>query len=262
MILSGFFAIVASLLYFFALSLLFRRIKLNSTKAFRVLLIKVVSAAALFHLASLAPKLIDDTGIHFNLMLALSFISLGAVVSLLITNINKNTGILGIFIFPFAVLTTLIHNTQNDNVIFSYALGSHILISVMAYSVLGLAAAQAILYSQQEKRFQKRQLSSLFKALPPLQVMESILVQLTLIGFGLLSFALLSGIFFIEDMFAQHLIHKTFFSILSWFVYATFIYGHFKKGWRGQTAAKYTLWAYVLLLLSYLGTQVILSFLY
>ncbi len=254
----GLSAIVASLLYLVAINLLFRRIRFNKTDLHRSLLLKIVVAAATFHLISLAPQFITASGINFSLALSISFISWGAVVALLITNINKNTGILGIFIFPIAAFAPLLPLGYPVETYLTYEIGAHILLSIAAYSVLGLAAAQAILYSQQEKRFRKRQLSILFNALPPLQIMEKTLIQLTLIGFILLSLALVSGGFYIENMFAQHLIHKTFFSVLSWVIYGIFLWGHFRKGWRGQKAANFILWAYVLLLLSYLGTETIL----
>ncbi len=258
MILSGLSAITASLLYLVAINLLLRRIRFNQAELYHSLLIKIVTVAAIFHLASLAPQIFTLSGVNFNLALSVSFISWGAVVALLITNLNKNTGILGIFIYPIAALSPLLPIGYPSEDYLTYEIGTHILLSISAYSVLGLAAAQAILYSQQEKRFQKRQLSILFKALPPLQVMEKTLVQLTLIGFFLLSLALISGGFYIEDIFAQHLIHKTFFSIIAWFIYATFLFGHFQRGWRGQKAAHFILWAYILLLISYMGTESIL----
>jgi len=136
-----------------------------------------------------------------------------------------------------ALLSTLLGLDPSDMMTVSFSMGSHILLSIFAYSVLTLATAQGILYGIQEKRFQQRKLTNLFKALPPLQVMEKTLIQLILMGFILLSFAL-----------------------LSWLTYATFLWGHFKKGWRGQKAAKYIIWAYLFLLLSYIGTQMILSF--
>ncbi|HHT01012.1 MAG TPA: cytochrome C biogenesis protein, partial [Thiomicrospira sp.] len=80
------------------------------------------------------------------------------------------------------------------------------------------------------------------------------------IGFILLTFALISGAFFVENLFEQHLIHKTFFAILAWFVYGLFLFGQAKYGWRGQTAARFTIWAYFLLILSYIGTTIILQF--
>jgi len=260
MILSGIAALIASFLYLYGIGFLYRRIRSQQTNSFRPQLLKVTGLAAFFHFLSFIGTLFQADSIHISLPLSISVIAWGAVVTLLLTNINKNTGMLGIFILPVALLSTLLGLDPSDMMTVSFSMGSHILLSIFAYSVLTLATAQGILYGIQEKRFQQRKLTNLFKALPPLQVMEKTLIQLILMGFILLSFALLTGFFFIDDIFAQHLVHKTFFAILSWLTYATFLWGHFKKGWRGQKAAKYIIWAYLFLLLSYIGTQMILSF--
>ena len=258
MILSGFSALLASMLYLFASFLLWRRIQTKPNQATRQRVLNVSLIAVLLHLFALSATLHDGTQILFGFGNSLSLIALLASSILLLTNINKATETLGIFIFPLAALTTLLPFALNDSHPLPYELGSHVLISISAYSIMGLATAQAVLYSVQERRFRTKQLSTVFKALPPLQVMEKTLIQLVIIGFILLSFALLSGAFFIEDMFAQQLVHKTFFAILAWLVYAIFLVGRVKRGWRGQKAAKYSIIAYALLILSYVGTQTIL----
>ncbi|WP_373019422.1 inner membrane protein YpjD [Thiomicrorhabdus sp.] len=258
MILSGFSALVASLLYLYVSFLLWQKIQPHTLHPLRKKILGIATLAVLLHAIALSATLIDGTQIQFGFGNGLSLIAwLGSSI-LLVTNINKQTETLGIFIFPLAALTTLLPFGLHEMHPLPYQLGSHVLISISAYSIMGLATAQAILYSIQERRFRKKQLSTLLNALPPLQTMEKTLIQLIIIGFVFLSFALLSGVFFIEDMFAQHLIHKTFFAIIAWLVYGTFLIGHFQRGWRGQKAAKYSIWAYIFLILSYIGTELIL----
>ncbi len=261
MLISGFSALFASLLYLYASSLIWRKIQSHASVDVRLQVIQLAVIATILHAYALSATLWTDYGINFQIGNVLSFIAVLGSAILLITNINKSTETLGIFIYPLAALTTLIPLAIHTENPLSLEIGSHVLISVSAYSIMGIATAQAVLYAIQERRFRTKQLSRLMQALPPLQVMENTLIQLVLIGFIFLSFALLSGLFFIEDIFAQHLIHKTFFAILSWLVYATFLFGHFKYGWRGQTAARYTIWAYILLILSYVGTQIALRLL-
>lgn len=258
MILSGFSALLASILYLYASFLLWHRIQTQPNQALRQRVLNVSLLAVLLHLFALSATLHDGTQILFGFGNSLSFIALLASTILLLTNINKNTETLGIFVFPLAALSTLMPFVLSDLHPLPYELGSHVLISLSAYSIMGLATAQAILYSIQERRFRTKKLSTVLKALPPLQVMEKTLIQLVIIGFVFLSFALLSGVFFIEDMFAQQLIHKTFFAIMAWLVYAIFLVGRTQRGWRGQKAAKYSIIAYLLLILSYIGTQTII----
>jgi len=260
MVLTGFAAFIAGIFYLYAANSLWRCIFEEASCYSKTKLVRVVILASGFHLISFATILFQPSHIAFSFGLALSFITWASVVALLITNINKDTTMLGSFIFPIAMLSTFLPLLEKPSQFFPYELGSHILISILAYSLLALAAAQAVLYAHQEQRFRKRELSNLLKAMPPLQIMERTLIQLVLIGFVFLSFALLSGAFFVEDLFAQHLIHKTFFAILSWITYAIFITGHFKLGWRGQKAANYTMWAFGFLMLSYIGTEIIFLF--
>ena len=75
------------------------------------------------------------------------------------------------------------------------------------------------------------------------------------VGFALLSGALLTGLLFVEDLFAQHLVHKTALSVLSWLVFGTLLVGRWRWGWRGAKAVRWTLAAMVLLLLAYFGSK-------
>lgn len=253
-------AIISSLIYFYTTYMLWKRFSSETaiTEWPRSRFLTLIFVAAIFQFFSFAGSLYSDGMILFSFGTSLSLISWLAVLSLLATNLNHTTENLGIFIFPIAGITAIMPFISSEIHPLPTELGSHVLISVSAYSIMGLATAQAILYSAQEKRFRKKELTTLFRNLPPLQVMEKILVQLVITGFVLLSFSLLSGAFFMEDMFAQHLIHKTFFAILAWLTYGVFLIGHFRFGWRGQKAAYYTIWAYFLLILSYIGTEIVL----
>lgn len=261
MIYSGFFALSASLLYIFASLFIWQKISLNEKldlQKQRQRIILFASAATLTHLLSLSMTMWQDHYFIFNFANALSMIALLGSTILLFLNRQYRAETLGIFIFPLAALSTLLPIGFEDHMPLPLEVGSHVLISIAAYSVLGIAAAQAILYSIQEKRFRKRQLSNLMRALPPLQIMEELMFKFIIIGFVLLSFALVSGAFFVEDLFAQHLVHKTFFAIISWVLYGTLLAGHFHRGWRGQTAVKYTIGAYGLLVISFIGTELVL----
>lgn len=253
-------AIMASAMYLLSSYYLSRCVK-REFKPGQSLRVPILIAAAMglvLHSITLTLSLFTQDAMLFNFGNALSLIGWAGVFALLMISINKPAETLGIFIFPLGAAVTLLPFIFNETSSISYALGSHIVLSILAYSLLGLAAAQAILFSIQERRFQQRKLSQLIHALPPLQIMEKTLVQLVIIGFIVLSLGIASGAYFIDDFFAQKLAHKTFFSLLAWFTYAYFLIGHFRFGWRGQTTAKFTLGAYLFLLMSFIGTQLIM----
>ncbi|PHS70987.1 MAG: phosphohydrolase [Methylophaga sp.] len=141
------------------------------------------------------------------------------------------------------------------------ALEWHILLSLAAYSLFTLAAIQAVVLAIQNQQLRQRHVAGLIRKLPPLQTMETSLFQLITVGFILLTAGLLAGIFFIENIFAQHLVHKTILSIISWCVFATLLWGRQRYGWRGNTAIKWTLIGFIFLAFAYLGSKLVLEFL-
>ena len=78
-------------------------------------------------------------------------------------------------------------------------------------------------------------------------------------GFGLLTATLLTGLLFVEDMLAQHLVHKTVLSVLSWLVFGGLLLGRWRRGWRGTKAVRWTLTAMTLLALAFFGSQFVLE---
>ena len=97
------------------------------------------------------------------------------------------------------------------------------------------------------------------RALPPLAIMERMLFQLIAVGFVLLTLSLLSGFVYLENMFAQHLVHKTILSILAWAVFGVLLLGRRLYGWRGKVAVRWTLSGIALLLLAYFGSKLVLE---
>lgn len=135
----------------------------------------------------------------------------------------------------------------------------HILVSALAFSILSIAMLQAAVLAYQDQHLRNRRPGGLVRLLPPLQVMEGMLFQMLGLGFMLLSIALITGAMFLEDIFAQHLVHKTTLSIAAWLVFATLLFGRWRYGWRGRTALRWTLGGFIALLLAYFGTKLVLE---
>jgi len=138
-------------------------------------------------------------------------------------------------------------------------LKAHVLSSVLAYSVLSIAALQSVVLAWQDYRLRHRQPGGLVRLLPPLRVMEVMLFRMLWLGFAMLSLALATGVVFLEDIFGQHLVHKTTLSIAAWLVFAVLLFGHWQYGWRGRTAIRWTLGGFFALMLAYFGTKLVLE---
>ena len=170
---------------------------------------------------------------------------------------------LGIAILPMAALTlgvaVFVPAAQVLVTPSSPGMEVHILLSIIAYSLLSIAAIQAVLLAIQETHLRNRRPGGFIRALPPLQAMETLLFQMIGLGFLLLTLALLGGFVYVQDVFAQHLVHKTVLSILAWLVFAILLWGRRALGWRGRTAVRWTLAGFATLMLAYFGSKLVLE---
>ena len=219
-------------------------------------------AAVLLHALVLYPELVTGEGFNLGFFNAASLTALLTVILLLLVSIRQPIESLGIPILPVTAATlglAAMYPSQHPITSTSWQLDVHILFSVLAYSMFVLAAVQAVLLAIQDNHLRNRQPGGFIRALPPLQVMEKMLFQMIGTGFVLLTIALLTGIFFLEDIFAQHLVHKTILSIAGWIIFGVLLWGRWRFGWRGRTAIRWTLSGFALLALAYFGSKLVLE---
>lgn len=136
---------------------------------------------------------------------------------------------------------------------------SHILLSILAYAVMTLAAFQAVTLSVQNHELKARHIRGVLNALPPLQTMETLLFEILWVGMILLTLSIVTGMIFLDDFFAQHLAHKTFFAIVAWMIFAMLLWGRHQLGWRGKTAIRWTFGGFAVLMLAYFGSKFVLE---
>jgi ABC-type uncharacterized transport system permease subunit len=135
----------------------------------------------------------------------------------------------------------------------------HLVSSVLAFGLLAIAGLYAFFVFVIDHFLRRHHLNPIVRSLPPLEVLESLLFRLITAGFLMLTVSLVSGIIFINDIFAQHLVHKTILSILTWLVFGVLLFGRWRYGWRGSLAVRMTLAGVILLILSYFGTKLVLE---
>lgn len=217
--------------------------------------------AVALHATVLFPSLVTESGLNLGFYNAVSLLLWFIALLLLLASIKSPIENLGIALLPLAAIGLLLETfLPSEHVLgteTAMGLGIHILTSVLAYAVLTLAAAQALLLAIQDKHLRNRHPGGFIRALPPLETMESLLFQMIVVGFLLQNISLLSGFISLEDMFAQHQVHKTVFSIIAWGVFATLLWGHWRYGWRGRTAVRWTLIGFGAMLLAYVGSTLV-----
>lgn len=146
---------------------------------------------------------------------------------------------------------------QADGV--TWQLRLHVLTSLFAYGLLAVGAIVALYALVQEKRLHAGRLSSVNQLFAPLETTEKLLFGITTAGFFALLVAVSTGFAFVDNLFAQHLVHKTALSLLALVLFGLLLAGRRFAGWRGKRAVYLYLWGFVILCLAYFGSRLILE---
>lgn len=220
-------------------------------------------AGLLLHGLLLYHELFTAHGLNLSFFNAVSLAAWTVAALLLVSSLSKPVENLGILALPLAAITVLLDlRFPGSHLLGEHAgieLRLHVLTSMLAYSLLMLASAQAILLAIQDTHLRHHHPGGFIRALPPLQTMESLLFEMITLGFVLLSIALATGFLYLEDMFAQHLVHKTVLSIVAWMTFATLLWGRYRFGWRGRKAIRWTLVGFAVLMLAYFGSKAVIE---
>ena len=226
------------------------------------LLLLLGGLAMCLHALILYFNLVTPAGLNLGFFHAASLISWMIAVLLLLSLLRQPVENLVIVVFPLATLTIGLEGYIHSERILSsqtYGVTLHILFSIIAYSLLSISALQALFLAYQDYQLHHKHPGWVIQILPPLQVMEKLLFQMIALGFVLLSLGMISGMVFLEDIFAQHLVHKTVLSIVAWCVFGLVLWGHWRYGWRGRTAIGWNLSGFFILMLAYFGSKMVLE---
>lgn len=209
--------------------------------------------------------LVTPEGINLGIFPMMALVSLVIMLASLYLCKKQPVETLMVIVYPINILLLLIsllfksQYLPKDSI--PSGILSHIFFSILAYSAFMVAFAQSLMVYAQNLLLKRKQLTGVIQLLPPLQLMEQILFSIISSGLFLLTLAILSGIIFLENIFAQSLAHKSFFSLIAWFIFSGLLLGRHRKGWRGFTAVRWTMGGFSALLLAFVGTKFVLEIL-
>jgi len=216
----------------------------------------------LFHGWLVYQNLWVEDGLNVGFFSIFSLVGWLVALLLVLVTFRQKVESLGIIVFPFSALSVALQyfSPSHQNIVqLSSGIQAHILVSILAYSLLSIAAVQAILLYIQERHLHNKQPGGFIRALPALDTMENLLFRIIALGFIVLSISLISGVFYLDDMFAQHLVHKTILSVIAWFIFAILLWGRWQFGWRGRTAIRWTISGFIFLMLAYFGSKFVIE---
>lgn len=254
--------ILASLLYLASATLQVMSLRHGTSQ--RTLVLTLGSIGLILHGASLVQQIYTQAGVNLALlpMISLMFLSVGAMV--ILSSLRRPIENLLIVPFPLAavaiVASLIFKDTYAPLATLSHGFVAHIILSIIAYSLLTIAALQALLLAFGDYELRHRRLA-VMRALPPLQTMEGLLFELLWGGLIFLSASIGTGFFYLgnREAMAPGLMHHTIITLGAWVVFAVLLWGRYQLGWRGQIASRWTLAGFALLVLGYFGSKFVLE---
>lgn len=230
----------------------------------RSLVLMSTMIGALLHFGSMGMSIFGEQHINFATFEVGSLISLVIVLLLLFSSWRKPIDNLFIGLLPMAsliILVAALTDTYSPLTNIQYGLAWHILLSILAYCVLTIAAVQSVLLYLQDNALKNRQTKGFIKSLPPLQLMDRLLFEMIWLGMILLTASYVIGWPYVFDLKGQHLSHKVVFALISWLIFAGLLFGRYRFGWRGIVASRWTLIGTGFMILSYFGSKFVLEIL-
>lgn len=215
------------------------------------------------HATSLWLLIVGDSGLHLGLFPVASLVGATGAAMVVISILYRRLEWISVMVFPLAAATLppalWIEAGQVARPL-AHGVGLHVLLSVLAQAVIGIAAAQSVLLLIQHRQLKDGHIRGIMRLFPPIQAMETMLFELLCAGVLLLGAAIIAGFLYVDNLFAQHLVHKTVLTLIAEAVLVTLLGGRYFLGWRAKTAIFMTLTGFLLLVLAFFGSQLVLEY--
>lgn len=137
----------------------------------------------------------------------------------------------------------------------------HVVLAMGSAGMFAIAAIFVVMLALQDSQLRSGRPAGWLATLPPVESLERALFSVLSIGLAALTVAILAGLLFVTDLFAQHLVHKTVLALVAWAIFACLLYGRWRYGWRGRKAARYTIAGFIVLAIAYFGSKFVLEIL-
>jgi len=208
-------------------------------------------------------NLATPLGWDVNFINILALASLIVMVLLLLSSIGTQMLEAAVIALPGAALCVWLVGLSSPSPVILTRLAPmvevHVFSSLLAYALLSIAAMVAILLAIQEHLLRHPRTIRHLELLPPLAVLETLMFRMIMGGWLVLTASVITGLTFVENLLAQHLVHKTILTILSWVLFGLLLAGRWWYGWRGRRAIHLTLIAMLVLILGYFGSKFVLE---
>ena len=144
-------------------------------------------------------------------------------------------------------------------VLHSLWLPVHVLLAILGDALFAIAFSASLLYLVQERRLKGRRGRGTFRHLPSLEALDRVSHRCLVWGLVLLTLGIVTGIVWAHEAWGQPwlLDPKLIFTAAIWALYMVLLQGRMTAGWRGRWAAQLTVAGFAVVVLSFIGVNVL-----
>jgi cytochrome c-type biogenesis protein CcsB len=195
---------------------------------------------------------------------ALSLLALLLVSLFLAVQVRIPLLALAAVVSPLAFALTLAARVMNEGapttaLTFSVWLPVHVGLALLGDAVFALAFSASLLYLVQERRLKAYRGRGLLRHLPSLETLDRVNHACLAWGLILLTLGIVSGIVWAHEAWTRLWVWdpKVLLTLLVWTFYVVLLQGRMTAGWRGRVAAQLTIAGFAVILVSFVGVNVL-----
>jgi len=181
----------------------------------------------------------------------------------LLSDIRGTGSFILIFALFFQIKSSLFiqDNYVVNSILENYPLGTHVITAILGFTAISISAAYALMYLLLYKNIKTNKFSVIFERLPNLEILEQLNFYSIIIGFILLTIAIILGFAWLPSAFPNfnYLDPKIISTLFVWLIYGIGIILKSRKNIIGKKFAKFSIYGFLFSILSLLLTNTILS---
>ena len=198
---------------------------------------------------------------------SLAFFAWCLVLLFLLLDLRFRLSVMGAFAAPLAFLL-MVASALSPNVVVqlnpvlkSWLFPVHIAFAFLGNAAFALSFGAGVMYLVQNRMLKSKRFTGVYKLLPSLDVLDKVNYTCLSIGFPLMTLGIISGAFWANTAWGTYWRWdpKETWALLTWFLYAALLHGRLTIGWRGRKAAIFSIIAFMFLLFTFLGVNLLLG---
>jgi len=201
-----------------------------------------------------------------NMYESLVFFSFTIVIICLVIECKYKTTVTGAIATPLAFLAMSYASLSpniNDRIqplipaLKSNWLIAHVITCFLGYAAFAIAFGISLMYLLKQRNAESK--SNFLSHFPKSRVLDELTHQMVMFGFLFLSIGIITGAVWANSAWGSYWSWdpKETWSLITWFVYATFLHARIMRGWSGKRIAYLSIIGFMAVIFTYFGVNLL-----